>query len=251
MIEYAEKNNIDYLNSSVKGVICIGEALSLQDFSPNLLTKKIMEKWPSIELFSTYASTEMSTTFTECNHKRGGHHHPELIITEVLDENGKSLPYGEYGELTITTLGIEGMPLLRFRTGDIVTLYEGTCSCGRNTLRVSPVLGRKQQMIKYKGTTLYPPVLLDLLSSFGQIENYIIEISNNEILTDEILIKIGSHTPSERLKEEIADHFRAKIRVVPKIEFHKIEDLEKQLYPKGNRKPLKFIDKRIKDKNVF
>lgn len=251
MIEYAEKNNIDYLNSSVKGVICIGEALRLQDFSPNLLTKKIMEKWPSIELFSTYASTEMSTTFTECNHKRGGHHHPELIITEVLDENGKSLPYGEYGELTITTLGIEGMPLLRFRTGDIVTLYEETCSCGRNTLRVSPVLGRKQQMIKYKGTTLYPPVLMDLLSSFGQIENYIIEISNNEILTDEILIKIGSHTPSERLKEEIADHFRAKIRVVPKIEFHKIEDLEKQLYPKGNRKPLKFIDKRIKDKNVF
>ena len=106
------------------------------------------------------------------------------------------------------------------------------------------MVGRKQQMIKYKGTTLYPPVLMDLLTEFTQVENYIIEISNNEILTDEILIKIGTHTPSEALKEEIANHFRAKMRVVPKIEFYQVEAIEKQLYPKGSRKPVKFIDKR-------
>ena len=244
LIEFAEKSGIDYRKSSVKGVICIGETLRKQDFSPNLLTQKIMEKWPELALYSTYASTEMSTTFTECEYMHGGHHHPELIITEVLDDEGKVLPEGSLGELTITTLGIEGMPLLRFRTGDMVTLHQEPCSCGRNTLRVSPVVGRKQQMIKYKGTTLYPPVLMDLLTEFAQVENYIIEISNNEILTDEILIKIGTSTPSDALREEIINHFRAKMRVVPKIEFHPMETIEQQLSPKGSRKPVKFIDHR-------
>ncbi|WP_304296209.1 phenylacetate--CoA ligase family protein [Capnocytophaga leadbetteri] len=244
MIAYAEKNRIDYEASSVKGVVCIGESLRNQDFSNTLLAEKIAEKWKGIKLYSTYASTEMSTTFTECEYQQGGHHHPELIITEVLDDVGNRVGENESGELTITTLGVEAMPLVRFRTGDIVTMHTGTCACGRNTARVSPVLGRKQQMIKYKGTTLYPPVLMDLLTNFEEIENYIIEISTNSILTDEILIRIGTRTPTEALKERISNHFRAKIRVVPKIEYCDIAVLERELYPLGSRKPMKFIDKR-------
>lgn len=244
MIAYAEKNGIDYEASSVKGVVCIGESLRNQDFSNTLLAEKIAEKWKGIKLYSTYASTEMSTTFTECEYQQGGHHHPELIITEVLDDVGNRVGENESGELTITTLGIEAMPLVRFRTGDIVTMHTGTCACGRNTARVSPVLGRKQQMIKYKGTTLYPPVLMDLLTNFEEIENYIIEISTNSILTDEILIRIGTRTPTEALKERISNHFRAKIRVVPKIEYCDIALLERELYPLGSRKPMKFVDKR-------
>ena len=244
MIAYAEKNGIDYEASSVKGVVCIGESLRNQDFSNTLLAEKIAEKWKGIKLYSTYASTEMSTTFTECEYQEGGHHHPELIITEVLDDAGNRVGENESGELTITTLGVEAMPLIRFRTGDIVTMHTGTCACGRNTARVSPVLGRKQQMIKYKGTTLYPPVLMDLLTNFEEIENYIIEISTNHILTDEILIRIGTRTPTEALKERISNHFRAKIRVVPKIEYCDIAVLERELYPLGSRKPMKFVDKR-------
>lgn len=244
MIAYAEKNGIDYEASSVKGVVCIGESLRNQDFSNTLLAEKIAEKWKGIKLYSTYASTEMSTTFTECEYQQGGHHHPELIITEVLDDAGNRVGENESGELTITTLGVEAMPLVRFRTGDIVTMHTGTCACGRNTARVSPVLGRKQQMIKYKGTTLYPPVLMDLLTNFEEIENYIIEISTNSILTDEILIRIGTRTPTEALKERISNHFRAKIRVVPKIEYCDIAVLERELYPSGSRKPMKFVDRR-------
>ena len=244
MIAYAEKNGIDYKASSVKGVVCIGESLRNQDFSNTLLAEKIAEKWKGIKLYSTYASTEMSTTFTECEYQQGGHHHPELIVTEVLDDAGNRVGENESGELTITTLGVEAMPLVRFRTRDIVTMHTGTCACGRNTARVSPVLGRKQQMIKYKGTTLYPPVLMDLLTNFEEIENYIIEISTNSILTDEILIKIGTSTPTEALKERISNHFRAKIRVVPKIEYCDIALLERELYPLGSRKPMKFVDKR-------
>ena len=106
LIEYAQKNNIDVNKSSIKGAICIGEPLKNQDFTPNILTQKIKDKW-NIELYSTYASTEMSTAFAECEYQIGGHHHPELIIVEILNDENKPVKEGEEGELVITTLGIE------------------------------------------------------------------------------------------------------------------------------------------------
>lgn len=243
MIEYAESNNIDYNASSVESVICIGEALRNQDFSPSILADRITSKW-NIKLFSTYASTEMSTAFNECEHFQGGHQHPELIITEVLDDEDQPVAEGESGELTITTLGIEALPLLRFKTGDVVKLYSGPCACGRNTVRVGPVVGRKQHMIKYKGTTLYPPAMHDLLRFFEGIQSHLIEISTNDLGTDEILIRIATEQPSEEMMRHIKDHFRAKLRVMPKIEFVSQEILHKIIFPPMSRKPITFLDKR-------
>jgi phenylacetate-CoA ligase len=244
MIEYAEQHGIDYNASSIRGVICIGESLRNQDFSNSVLAKIITDKW-NVKLFSTYASTEMSTAFTECEYFQGGHHHPELIITEVLDDNNQPVADGQNGELTITTLGVEGMPLLRFKTGDIVKLHHESCACGRNTLRVGPVVGRKEHMIKYKGTTLYPPAMHDLLNYFAAVQNHVIEISTNDLGTDEILIKIASKNNSEELLTQIKDHFRAKLRVTPKVEFVPIEILSKIIFTPMSRKPITFIDKRI------
>ncbi|MDR6966071.1 phenylacetate-CoA ligase [Flavobacterium arsenatis] len=243
MIEYAESNNIDYNASSVESVICIGESLRNQDFSPSILAKRIADKW-NVKLFSTYASTEMSTAFNECEHFQGGHQHPELIITEILDEGNQPVKQGESGELTITTLGVEALPLLRFKTGDIVKLHSEPCPCGRNTVRVGPVLGRKQHMIKYKGTTLYPPAMHDLLRFFEGIQSHLIEISTNDLGTDEILIKIASDQPSEELMNQIKDHFRAKLRVTPKVEFVAQDELAKIIFPPMSRKPITFLDKR-------
>ncbi|MBS7230412.1 AMP-binding protein [Flavobacterium psychroterrae] len=244
LIEYAEAHGIEYNNSSIKGAICIGESLRNQDFSMNILSNKITEKW-NIKLFSTYASTEMSTAFTECEHGVGGHHHPELIIVEVLNENNIPVKDGEIGELTFTTLGIEAMPLLRFKTGDIVQLHNSPCACGRNTLRVGPVVGRKKQMIKYKGTTLYPPAMNDVLSGFDNIENHIIEISTNDLGTDEIVIKIAVKNQSSEFLQEIKDHFRAKLRVTPKIEFASKETLNPLVFNPMSRKPIRFFDYRV------
>ncbi len=122
LIEFAEANQIDYKNTSVKRAICIGEPLRNQDFSLNTLGNRIVQKW-DLQLFSTYASTEMGASFTECIHGKGGHEHPEIIITEFLDENNNPVAEGEAGEVTITTLGVEGMPLLRFKTGDVCHHY--------------------------------------------------------------------------------------------------------------------------------
>jgi phenylacetate-CoA ligase len=243
LIEYADSHGIDYNNLGIKGAICIGESLRNQDFTNSILADKIASKW-NIKLFSTYASTEMSTAFTECEHGVGGHHHPELIIVEVLDDENKPVKEGESGELTITTIGVEAMPLIRFKTGDIVKLHTDACTCGRNTLRVGPVVGRKQQMIKYKGTTLYPPAMNEVLNDFDLIENYLIEIYTNDLGTDEIVVKIVVSNPSEGFLTEVKDHFRAKLRVTPKIEFVAKEVLNPIVFNPMNRKPTRFIDSR-------
>jgi len=243
LIEYAKLHKIDINASGIKGVICIGEPLREQDFSLNTLSKKIKADW-NIELFSTYASTEMNTAFTECEKLQGGHHHPELIIVEILNDDNKPVGKNEVGELTITTLGVEAMPLLRFKTGDMVKAHTSVCDCGRNTLRLGPVVGRKKQMIKYKGTTLYPPAMRNILNDFNDVENYIIEISHNDIGTDEILIKIATQLPTQNLLQNIKDHFRAKLRVTPKIEFHNKKDIQKLQFPRLSRKPIVVIDKR-------
>ncbi|MFC0345626.1 phenylacetate--CoA ligase family protein [Epilithonimonas hispanica] len=243
MIDYAEKHGLDYKNSSVYGAICIGEGLKNQDFTDNILSKKIKEKW-GIKLFSTYASTEMSTAFTECEFQIGGHHHPELIITEILDDNGNPVQEGESGELTITTLGVEAIPLLRFKTGDLVKAHYEPCQCGRNTMRLGPVVGRKQQMIKYKGTTLYPPAMNDILNDFNNILCYQIVIQSDEIGLDEIIIKLSTDNEDENCVNDVRDHFRAKLRVSPKIEVLDFEVLSKIVFNPISRKPINFIDLR-------
>ncbi|MBW3518414.1 phenylacetate--CoA ligase family protein [Flavobacterium sp. NKUCC04_CG] len=243
LIEFAEHHQIDYQNSSIEGVICIGETLRTADLKPNILAQRITDKW-DIKLFSTYASTEMSAAFTECEYFQGGHHHPELIITEILDENNQAVPSGQIGELTVTTLGIEALPLLRFKTGDMVRKHPAPCTCGRTTYRIGPVEGRKQHMIKYKGTTLYPPAMHDLLASFDEIKLHLIEISNNDIGTDDILIRVVTSNDSVDFLNVIKDLFRAKLRVTPRIEFNDFEVLQKIVFNPMNRKPTTFIDKR-------
>lgn len=248
IIEYAEQHDIDYRASSIKKAVCIGEPLRKHDLSLNTLGRKIQEKWP-LQLFSTYASTEMGTSFTECEAGAGGHHHPELIIVEFLDDYNKPVKEGELGEVTITTLGIEGMPLLRFKTGDVCHHYTTPCTCGRNTIRLGPVIGRKNQMIKYKGTTLFPPALYDILDNIDYISNYIVEVYTNQIGTDEILIHVGGKNIGEEKEKNIKDHFRAKLRVAPLITFNSEAAVQKMQLPEMSRKPIKFIDNREKNGN--
>ena len=243
LIEYAEENKIDFKNSSVKGAICIGEPLRDNEFNLNKLGQHIKSKW-DINLYSTYASTEMGAAFTECINGNGGHHHPEMIIVEFLDENDNHVEEGELGEVTITNLGVEGMPLLRFKTGDICTYYTDPCKCGRNSLRIGPVIGRKNQMIKYKGTTLFPSALFEILNDMPEVKNYVVEVSTNNIDTDDIVVKIGSLVQTEIFEKTIKDHFRAKLRVAPNIEFKDPKEVARIQLPESSRKPKLFFDKR-------
>ena len=244
LIQYAEEHGIDYKNSSVRRIIGIGEGLREQDFGLNLLGRRIKEKW-DVQLFATYSSTEMGATFSECEYGCGGHIHPELIIVEIIGDDNMPVADGEAGEIVVTTLGVEGMPLLRFRTGDIASKRVEQCKCGRNSYRLTPLLGRKNNMIKFKGTTLYPPAINDVLDNTDYVENYVIVVSTNDAGTDDVLVKIAlNHEPDFDVVKELKDSFRSRIRVAPQIEILSIDEIRQIVFPPKSRKPIKFIDLR-------
>ncbi|MBZ9729637.1 AMP-binding protein [Salegentibacter sp. JZCK2] len=238
MIDFAIQNGIDYKNSSVKTAVCIGEPLRNPDFSLNSLGQRIKELW-DIELFSTYASTEMGTAFTECELHTGNHSLPELIFAEVLDENGFPVKSGKIGELVVTPLQTQTMPLIRFATGDMVKFYGQNCECGRESLRIGTPVGRKQQMIKLKGTTLYPQQIINLLTAFQSLKIFVIEARLNETQTDEIIIRIPEDFAEVN---ELQEHLQAGLNVKVALEKTSVEKIEKLKFPKESRKPKLFHD---------
>ncbi|MDB5286293.1 MAG: phenylacetate--CoA ligase [Mucilaginibacter sp.] len=243
LIQFAKETGIDINQTSVKKAICIGENIRNTDFTLNILGKKITEAW-DIQLFSTYASTEMQTAFTECAQGKGGHYQPELLIVELLDENNQPVEPYTLGEVTITTLGVEGMPLLRYKTGDICMFFDEPCACGRTSLRLSSIIGRKKQMIKFKGTTLYPPALFDLLNEREEILDFVIEVYSNEIGLDQVSLYLVPAEDNEECDHRIRAYLQARLRVSPHIKYVTVEEIQKIQFSEASRKPIKFIDKR-------
>jgi phenylacetate-CoA ligase len=245
LIEYAEANGIDLNTLSVKKVVCIGESVRGLDLQPNVLHQKISAKW-NVQLYSTYASTEMQTAFTECGYGCGGHQHPELIYAEIIGENGQQVAPGEFGEVVITTLNVEAMPLLRYQTGDICSYYTEPCECGRNTIRLSPVAGRKNQLIKFKGTTLYPTSVFNVLNEIKEIEDYILEVTTNDTGTDELIVHLILRDSQPGVKESIAHAFQSALRVLPQIVVSDSNGFAAMRKPDVNRKLVRFVDSRSK-----
>ncbi len=247
LIQWAEDHGIDYRNSSVKRIIGIGEGLRNQDFSLNLLGRKIKEKW-DVDLYATYSSTEMGATFSECQYGQGGHVHPELIIVEIIGDDDMPVDDGQVGEVVVTTLGVEGMPLLRFRTGDMCAKIVEPCKCGRNSYRLTPLVGRKNNMIKLKGTTLYPPAINDVLDNIENVENYVVTVQDSESGTDDVIVKVGLKHPVEYdAVKALKDRFRAHLRVAPKVVIADPAEVHAINFPAKSRKPVKFIDLRKRE----
>ena len=234
--------DISSIQSNLKSCLSGGASL------PIPVLEKFEERF-KITILEGYGMSEGSpiVTFNHMGEERvpGSIGRPVWgVEVKLVDDEGNEVPEGYPGELTITTLGIEAMPLLRFRTGDVVVAHRLPCKCGRNTLRLGPVLGRKKQMIKYKGTTLYPPAMDNLLNDFSEVTNHVIEIYHNEIGTDEIKIKITTSSTSEKLLRNIKDHFRSRLRVSPKIEITDLKEIQKLQASKLGRKPITVIDTR-------
>lgn len=243
LIAHAFDNNIDLNRLPVKKIICIGENIRTEEFQNNSLADRIRRNW-DVELFSTYASTEMQTAFTECEYGKGGHHQAGLLYFEILDENNRSLPAGHYGELTITTLGVEAMPLIRYKTGDICTYVDSPCSCGRLEYRISPIKGRKQQMIKYKGTSVYPQAIFNALDGNEFIMDYVVKARKNDMGTDDLEIVVATEIDFAAAQKTLQQKLQSKLRIVPKISFADIAAIQKLHNQEGKRKISRFIDER-------
>lgn len=242
LIDYAKQNGIDINQTSVRAAICIGEPIREDDLSENVLARRIHADW-DIELFSTYASTEMGAAFTECTAHQGGHLNEDLIYLEVLDEEGNNVPHGEKGEIVITTLGTEGTPLIRYKTGDVARIYRGACKCGRTSPRVGPILGRKNQMIKFKGTTIFPPSIYEIFDSRSEVSCYKIEVAKDYLGHDTITILLENRIEHHPVMSLIIEDCKAKLRVVPHFVFLETDYLRSQVFKNHMRKPEKIVFK--------
>lgn len=241
LIQHALDNGIDPNKSSVKKIICIGEAVRDENLKPNYLAERITGQW-NAQLFSTYASTEMATAFTECEAGNGAHLQPELMFLEVLDDDGNQVENGESGEVVVTPLGVEGTPVLRFRTGDICHYYDEPCSCGRNTPRLGPVIGRKQQMIKLKGTSIYPNVIIDELNAMKEVVNFVVELQSNELGLDDVIIR--ATLKGENAQTTVLDQLSDKLRVRPRLILTTSDEINALKFNENERKPKILIDRR-------
>jgi phenylacetate-CoA ligase len=195
------------------------------------------------EFYSTYASSECITTFCECTARRGGHLHPDLAIMEIVNEYNRPVPPGQVGELVLTPLDIEGMPLVRFKTGDISFMMTEPCSCGRTSPRLGPILGRNQQMMKIRGTSLYPQGVFAALDEIADIGDYYLEITHDGEMSDELTIHLGER-PGQPDPELIRERLQACLRVTPRIVIDPEEKVRQHLYSPESRKPVRVFDRR-------
>lgn len=241
LIAFAKENNVDLNTTKVKSIVCIGEPIREADFSFNELGRQITTQW-DVKLHSTYASTEMGAAFTECAEGKGGHLNPDLLHAEVVDDAGNQVGEGELGEVIVTTLGVEGMPLLRYKTGDLCHVYYKQCACGNASMRLGPVIGRKQQMIKYKGTTLFPTAIFNVLA-VEKINLYQVQVAKNEFGNDEVTLLLPEELNNDNLIQSLRTVFKSRLRVMPILQFIEKGALTRLIHTENQRKPVKIVFK--------
>ncbi len=241
--DHARSEGQNVADIGVTRLAAIGEAT--RDANLELLpaAQRIEKEWGA-PIYSTYASTEIATTFCECSERRGGHLRPERLAFEILDENDQPCPDGVLGEVVVTPLGVTGMPLLRFRTDDIACRMSEPCPCGRNTPRISPVLGRKNQMLKYKGTTLFPGAIVAALEGHAEVAGAYVEAHRAEDGTDRVVTCVALSTDADIPESTLAEWIRSRVRVIPEIKIISIEECETRIYATGKRKRATFFDLR-------
>ncbi|MGN6370606.1 MAG: phenylacetate--CoA ligase family protein [Phycisphaerae bacterium] len=232
--------NVESPAQELTGIIAIGESVRAPNLEPNQLAHRLTSLL-RCPVMSTYALTETCTTFAESPHCKGGHLNPALALLEILDDNNNPIPDNSPGEIVITPLGVEGLPLLRFRTGDIATLHTDPCPCGRTTPRLGPILGRKQQLLKVRGTSLFPNAIIETVRATDGVLDCLVVAEHTPDLSDQVTIYAAATTPTAQ--QQIENRLRATLRVTPHVNIIP-EDQLRQMMSTGTRKLRHFLDRR-------
>lgn len=238
---WAADRGIDPSGAGIRTLVTIGEPIRRPDFSLTPLGRNLSDTW-QCAIRDSYGATELETGITECNSENGGHIHPELSLVEIVDDRGNVLPDGQPGEMVFTPLGVEGFPLIRFKTGDITRKYTQQCSCGWTTSRIGPIEGRVSQRLKVKGTTIYPETIFQVLQEVNRIDASYIEVRSAYDLSDEIRVVAGSRENISA--KEIAALLQARLRVRPEVCVLDTQEVSKTMVREGGRKPKRFFDYR-------
>ncbi len=204
----------------------------------------------NMKVYNSYGLSEMNGPGVafECQEQNGLHIWEDAYFAEIVDpETGRHVAPGEVGELVMTTLVREGMPILRYRTRDLTRFLPGTCPCGRLHHRMDRILGRSDDMFICKGVNIYPQQIEDVLMKFPEVgRNYLILLDNDnvgDILRVQVEIREEYFVEDLRvlrgLQNRIAHALRSEILVTPRIELVQSNSL-----PVSDGKAVRFKDQR-------
>ena len=188
-------------------------------------TRRKIERALGIDAYNSYGLSEMNGPGVafECEHKDGMHLWEDNYLMEIVDpETGEPVPDGETGELVLTTLCREAMPLLRYRTRDITSIVSGPCPCGRTHRRLHRITGRADDMLIVRGVNIYPQQIERVLMSLPNVgRNYQIVLDGLDEMTVNVeLADAGFDGHVEhltRMQAEIVDGLRAEILTKPRV----------------------------------
>ena len=215
-------------------------------------TRQRIEDIYDIDAFNSYGMSELNGPGVafECEEKNGMHLWEDQYLLEVVDpDNGEVLAPGEEGELVVTTLGREAMPLLRYRTGDLARIVDDgeKCSCGRTHVRISRIKGRCDDMLIVRGVNLYPSQIEDVLMSFPEVATTYQIILEREGSLDSLIVRVelypkmfdGDLRKLRELESDIGKSIQDEIVVRPRIEFQEPGSL-----PRSEGKAVRVVDMR-------
>jgi phenylacetate-CoA ligase len=229
---------------SIKSVIQGGEPglLSIEGYRD-----RMRKAWgDGVDFFESAGASEIGYFGQECIAHQGLHVPEDYLFIEIIDpENGEQLGPGESGELVITHLKREGMPLVRYRIGDITSFEDDVCVCGRTHLRLQGIQGRTDDMIKVKGLKFFPTQIESLVKQIpGCTGEFLITVDKDQedvLDTIKIQIEYFSDADKDALEDELIKSIRAFTSIKPEVELV----VEGKL-PRSPHKAVRLLDLRKK-----
>jgi len=199
-----------------------------------------------VELYDIYGLTEIygPGIGMSCKYECGMHMWTDYLYYEIIDpKTGKAVPEGDTGELVITTLQKEGAPLIRYRTHDLTRAMPGECQCGLHYPRIDTILGRSDDMVKVKGTLIYPAIVDSLLSGMAGVSSeyqiMIDHLNGRDILTLFFETPIEASAERKALEKYVAEEFKKTVGIIPNAKAVNLGEL-----PRSEKKSVRVFDNR-------
>ncbi len=211
-----------------------------------------IEELMHIKAYNSYGLSEMNGPGVafECERQSGMHIWEDAFLVEIIDpETGEWVEPGEIGEVVMTTLKREGMPIIRYRTRDLTRFIPGECACGRTHRRIDRIAGRADDMLILKGVNIYPMQIEQALMSLPEVgQNYLIELISEGFM-DQIRVKVEIKEEFfvedmrilQGLQKKIATRLRDEILITPRVELVQHDSI-----PKAQGKAQRVVDLREK-----
>lgn len=213
-------------------------------------TRMKIEEFYGVEAFNSYGLSEMNGPGVafECPEKNGMHIWEDNYIVEIIDPDTlEPVPDGEEGELVLTSLLREGMPIMRYRTKDLTRIIPGECPCGRTHRRIERITGRTDDMLILKGVNIFPiQIEKRLMEIPGVGTNFLIFLERKDF-NDHMIIQVevqkeffsGDLKQLESLRKRITEELKSDILITPRVEL-----VEPNTLPKSEGKAVRVVDNR-------